>query len=150
MLIRNMRMWIFVREQWGESICAGAQAGREFLGKLLSLTATEPARPEPLFLDFTGIDHATASFLRESALALRTLLSARASMLYPVVTNANNKIEEELDIVLSLRGEAYITCRADLVDPPSQIKIIGKLEKKQHRILDFILNKGETDAGELQ
>jgi hypothetical protein len=60
---------------YGE-ILAGATNGRKILEKLLVQTDKEPMNPEPVFLDFAGINVATASFLREAIVAYRNTLKA--------------------------------------------------------------------------
>lgn len=45
-------------------------------GKLLVAVGAEPERPEPVFLNFAGVEVATASFLRESVLAFRVRCAA--------------------------------------------------------------------------
>ena len=67
------------------------------LRKLLEVTEVEPGQPEPAFLDFSGVDAATSSFLRESVLGYRDALRMRRSRLYPVISNADEGVEEELD-----------------------------------------------------
>lgn len=62
----------------GSDVLAGALNGRSALNELLNTSAAEPANPEPVFLDFTGIEVATASFLRESVLAFRDIVRGDA------------------------------------------------------------------------
>lgn len=58
-------------------VLAGAINGRRVQAKLLELTDKEPVVPEPVFLDFAGINVATASFLRETVLDYRDAIRRR-------------------------------------------------------------------------
>jgi hypothetical protein len=59
-------------------VLAGAINGRKAVARLLELTAREPDQPDTVFLDFEGVDVATASFLRESVLAFRDAVRPQA------------------------------------------------------------------------
>ena len=59
-------MRIGLRELEVSGVLAGARAGRRMLGRLLERVGNDPQEPELLFLDFDGVQVATASFLRES------------------------------------------------------------------------------------
>ncbi len=65
------------------SVLAGALNGRSALGRLLEMVAIEPAAPEPVYLDFAGIDAATASYLRESVSAFRAPSGAATRSIIP-------------------------------------------------------------------
>lgn len=143
-------MRVCVRETEGDDICAGAQAGRQLLVKLLTETTAEPVEPTPLFVDFAGIEIATASFLRESVLALQEFLRGRKSNFYPILANVNKEIVDELDVILPLRNEVFLICELQSDQTVSSVKLLGRLEERQRRIFSFIENRGETDAGELQ
>ena len=58
-------MEISMRTVGNGSVLAGAVNGKAALRRLLEMASAEPEKPEPLFLDFAGIDVATASYLRE-------------------------------------------------------------------------------------
>jgi len=83
-----MIMRIHMMELVGGAVLAGAVSGRKALAKLIELTDQEPLVPEPVFLDFAGVDVATASFLRETVLAYRDTVRRRRSNFYPVIANA--------------------------------------------------------------
>jgi hypothetical protein len=103
-------MKIVMRELGGSAVLAKALTGRNMLHKLLARTETEPAAPEPVFLDFADIDVATASFLRECVLGYRDAIRRRRSNLYAIVSNPNDAVEEELRDLLCERGEAMLLC----------------------------------------
>lgn len=143
-------MVISIREQCDGSVCAGSHAGREVLGKLLALTSSEPASPSPLFLDFGDIEVATVSFVRESALALRDFLRGRKSNYFPVLANANQQILDELEIILSLKNEAFLHCHLQSDERVTDISLLGHLDEKLKHVFRVIQERGEIDAGELQ
>lgn len=143
-------MHLLISEMMADEFCAGAQPGRELLSKLLAACGGSPAAAEPLFIDFKSIDIATASFLRESVLALRTLLRGRKSNYYPVVANANALVVDEFEILLAPEREALLACTLENDDSLSDVTLLGRLEDKQQRVFDMVGSRGETDAGELQ
>lgn len=139
-----------VAEMMGDDVCAGAGPGRHLLSKLMAACAGSPAAAEPVFLDFRSVDLATASFLRESVLGFRTLLRGQKTNYYPLVANANTLISEEIQILLDPGRDALLACDLGNDGCATNIHLLGRLEDKQQRVFDIILQKGETDAGELQ
>jgi hypothetical protein len=143
-------MRLDLKSMGGDSVLAGAINGKKLFPKLLSATMKEPDEPEPVFLDFSGIDVATASFLRESVLALRDVVRGRRSNFYPVIANANDKVQDELrELVAPPRSDVLIACKLDKAGSVKQVALIGDLEPAQRRTLELVRERGETDAGEL-
>ncbi len=130
-------------------VLAGAINGRKALARLLELTGREPDRPETMFLDFAGVDVATASFLRESVLAFRDTVRRRRSNLYPVVANANDPVAEELRILVAPHGNALMLCSLDENGKPHEPRLAGELDPKQQLTFDLVSERGVTDAAEL-
>jgi hypothetical protein len=143
-------MRLKIREMAGFDVCTGAIAGRELLAKMLAATASEPDAPTLVLVDFQGIIVATASFLRESIIAFRDLVRGRRSNFYPVVTNPNGAISEELADILQVKGDALIFCNSENGSAIQDTRVVGRLEPKQRKILDLIFNRGELDATQLQ
>ena len=83
-------MKISLYEMCELEVLAGAVNGKALLNRLLDATAMEAETPEPIFLDFSGIQVATASFLRESVLAFRDIVRGRRSHYYPVIANVDD------------------------------------------------------------
>lgn len=133
----------------GATVLSGALRGQDLLAQLLRATAAEPASPQPFFLDFTGIDVATASFLRESVLAFRDIVRGRRSVIYPVVANASDAVREELVELVKSRGGVLMTCRLADDGTVSEPRLIGQLDRKQQLTFDLVRQRGETDAMEL-
>lgn len=131
------------------SILAGAVNGRRVLTRLLERASTEPDEPEPLFLDFSGVEIATASFLRESVLNLRDVIRQRRSNLYPVMTNLDEAVRDEFKELVRSRGEVLMACTLASDGTVVDAGPIGSLEPKQKRTFELVHEHGETDAGEL-
>lgn len=142
-------MKIRLADVGGTNILAQAAGGRAMLRKLLALTDTEPDEPEPVFLDFDGVEVATSSFLRESVLGFREATRTRRSNLYPVVSNANPTVKEELTDMLRLRSEAMLSCNLSDEGSAREVELLGSLDPKHRQTLDLVLRLGETDAGTL-
>jgi hypothetical protein len=128
------------------TVLSGALRGQQLLAKLLSILANEPAGPEAVFLDFAGIEAATASYLRESILAFRDMARARRSNIYPVVANANEIVYEDLSEVVRARGGVLLTCVLNAKGQVSEPRVIGELDPKQQLTFNLVKELGSTDA----
>lgn len=142
-------MNINLRDVGGSAVLAGALNGKNALNKLLAATASEPDGPAPVFLDFHGVEVATASYLRESVLAFRDIIRGRRSQLYPVVANAGEYVRDELLELLRARGDVLMTCTLSKNGTVSQATPLGELDPKQRITFDLVHEHGETDAGAL-
>jgi hypothetical protein len=143
-------MQIDMKKVAGTAILAGALNGKRALGKLVAMTVQEHFEPEPVFLEFSKVDVATASFLRESVLALRNIVRGQRSNFYPVIANANANIRDELfELVGGQRSDVLIACALSESGKVSDVSLIGDLEPVQRRTFDLVRQVGETDAGEL-
>jgi hypothetical protein len=138
-----------MRDTGKGQVLAGALNGKETLGRLLQMVTVEPEMPEPLFLDFQGIEAATASYLRESIVALRKVIRGRDSHYYPVIANPNEAVSDELVELARARGDVFLTCALAGDGTVSQTTIVGDLEAKQLLTFDLVQQHGEIDAGEL-
>lgn len=134
----------------GSDVPAGALYGREILRLLLGCLKGEPAKPEVMYLDFAGIEVATASFLRECILEFKESVRRRWPNYYPVVANANEAITEELLILLTPQRDVLALCSLDEGGNPSCPRLLGNLEAKQRITFDLVQALGEADARELK
>jgi hypothetical protein len=130
-------------------VLAGAPHGRKVFGRMMEKTSQEPDLAEPAFLDFSGVEVATASFLRETVLAFRDAVRRRRSNFYPVVANASSVIVDELAVLTAADNDVVFTCLLDDNKEPHEPRIIGVLDPKQRITFDLVRKRGETDAGEL-
>lgn len=142
-------MKISLNEIGGSEILAGALNGKTALSRLMAETVTEPDAPEPVFLDFSGVEIATASFLRESVLAFRDIVRGRRSGFYPVIANANETVRDELMELLRPRGDVLMACTLGKGESVVQAAPLGELDPKQRVTFELLRKHGETDAGEL-
>jgi hypothetical protein len=133
----------------GSNVLAKTAFGRTVLRKLLEVTEVEPGQPEPAFLDFDGVDAATSSFLRESVLGYRDAIRMRRSRLYPVISNADEGVEEELDYLLRGRNEAMLACKLSNTNEVTGLHLVGELDPKHRQTFDMVMQRGGTDAGTL-
>jgi hypothetical protein len=130
-------------------VLAGALSGRKVWGKLTEHIGQEGDVPEPVFLDFSDVEVATASFLREAVLGFRDTVRQRRSNLYPVVANAGELVADELKILVEQHGDAIMLCSLDNKGVPRDPRLIGNLDPKQRITFDLVCERGETDAAEL-
>lgn len=142
-------MWFDMKTMGGGEVLAGAVNGRQTLGRLLAAVATEPSQPTPVFLDFSGVEVATASFLRESVLAFRDAVRGRRSRLYPVVANSNDAVRDDLIELVGPRGDVLMACVLGPAGSVTQAAPIGELDPKQQLTFDLVRKHGETDAAAL-
>jgi hypothetical protein len=143
-------MRVLIKDLVGFDVCAGAVGGRDLLGKLLVCTAREPAIPEPVLLDFEAINVATASYLRESVIAFRTIVRGRRSNFYPAVANANESVTEELNDILQVGGHAILSCTIMQNGGIADVAVLGKMDLKQRKIFDLIWERKDLNANQLQ
>lgn len=133
----------------GQSVLGGSAEGRRLMGRLL-LEVREPQEPEALFLDFAGVEVATASFLREGPLAFRQHLRATGAKLYPVVANAAEKVLDDLQLLLDDRNDAIFACTLTRQgNRVSGVRLLGRLDDKQATTLDLVTRLKEADTATL-
>lgn len=142
-------MHLHLKDLAQNDVLAGALNGRSLLVPLLEATMSEPAEPEPLLIDFSGIEVATASFLRESVLALNKIVRSRRSNYYLVVANPNEAVRDEFTELALSRREVLMTCEVNGHGVVVSKAPIGNLDPKQKITFDVVHQHGETDAGEL-
>lgn len=142
-------MILNVAELAGGRILSGAPSGRQLFAKLVEMLPAEPAEPQPLFLDFSDVEVATTSFLRESVLAFRKFVRGRKSNLYPAVANASSEVIDELLELVQPRGEVLMTCTVDDQEEILRCRHIGKLDPMQQLTFDLVNAHGETTATRL-
>lgn len=133
----------------GGTVLSGAPSGRNLYGQLVAALPAEPLSPELLFLDFKGVEVATASYLRESVVAFRHFVRNRKSNFYPVVANACDAIIEDLFEVASSRSDVIVACQTDAHGAVLRWQTIGKLEPMQQLTFDLVIRDGETTAPRL-
>lgn len=129
----------------GQAVLAGAGLGTAVFGTLVTSRPTQ-AQPTVQFLDFQGVDVATASFLREAILAYRDHCRAAFPAIYPVLANLAETVEEELANLLVQRSDAMACCHLSDSSHASRARVIGTLESKQAEALRLVIDAGAVDA----
>ena len=132
----------------GRPVFSGALAGRRLLSALIAATPSTDA-PTPLFLDFSGVEVATASFLRESVIAFRDYARQSLPNIYPAVANLNAAVAEELDFFVRSRGDVVWSCELDLQGTVIAARLIGQLDPAQRVTFNAVLESGAISAPEL-
>lgn len=130
-------------------VLAGATTGQRVLLSLLDECKSAPSKPSVLIIDFSGIELATASFLRESAFALKDHMRSRASNWYPIFANVLPDIEEEFEILTQARSDALILCNCSHAGVVTHRRLFGDLDPKHTRTFELVAREGEVDAGSL-
>ena len=130
-------------------VLAGSTDGQLAFVDLLQKTKV-PAKPEVCFLDFSGIDVATTSFLRESVVAYRNHTRSTWPSIYPICANLASRVREEFESFLTARGDAFVICSIDAEESIGSVELIGKVEGKQGVALRGVLELGEVDAPSLR
>jgi hypothetical protein len=129
-------------------VLAGALNGRKALAKLVEQTSEEPEEPEEVFLDFSGVQVATASFLRETVFAFRDTIRRRRSHFYPVIANAESVVEDELKVLVKSNNSVLMLCSLDQNGKVDKPRMVGNLDPKQQLTFNLV-QKGVTDAARL-
>jgi hypothetical protein len=128
----------------GSTVLAGATAGAQSLAKLISLVRAKAS--EVVYLDFSGADAATGSFLRECIVGFRNYCRRVQPDIYPVIANAAPVIEEEFRDLLLLTSDAFVACRVSKSGRVSGGKVLGHLDQRQIETLQAVLSMGDTTA----
>lgn len=129
-------------------VLSGAVAGRQVLSALIAATPSAEA-PTPLFLDFSGVEVATASFLRESVVAFRDYARQSLRNVYPAVANLNTAVAEELDFFVRARRDVLWSCSLDSQGKVTAPRLIGDLDPAQRATFNAVLESGAISAAEL-
>ena len=130
----------------GQDAVAGSEEGAEALAKLIrQVSAIVDAGI--VYLDFWGIEIATASWLRQAVVGFRDYCRGSRPNLYPAIANVNDKIVEELKVLL--RSDAVIVCDLAKDGTPRNARVIGRLEQKQEETLAAVLEVRQVDAASM-
>ena len=132
----------------GQTVLSGATSGRKLLSALIAATPSSEA-PTPAFLDFTQIEVATASFLREAVIGFRDYARQSLRNVYPVVANLQPAVAEELDFFVRARGDVLWSCELDADDTVISARLIGELDTAQRSTFDVARELGTITAPEL-
>jgi hypothetical protein len=143
---RTMGLRFLVRPLAGDETLGGSENGARLLANMIPRIAASKQSSGPVFLDFDGIRIATASFLRECVLGLRSYCQHNRPGLHVVVANAHPVVVEELHFLLTRLRDALPSCRLDARGAVSEARILGVLDEKQAVTLQAIVELGGADA----
>jgi len=136
-----------IRRLANTEVAAGAQAGRRVFVALVS-AVSQPSEPQPVFLDFKGIEAATGSFLRECVFAFRDHCRHAMENAYPVVANATAVVVEELAFYAKSQADAVWHCELSEHGRVGSPNLIGRdnLEAGQQQALKWVDELPEATA----
>lgn len=132
----------------GQTVLSGAISGRTLLSALIAATPSV-AVPTPAFLDFTDIQVATASFLREAVIGFRDFARQSLGNIYPVVANLAPSIAEELEFFVRSRGDVLWNCELGTGENVINARLIGELDPAQRSTFEAAIELGAITAPEL-
>jgi hypothetical protein len=107
------------------------------------------AAPTPTFLDFTEIEVAPTSFLREAVIGFRDYARQSLRNVYPAVANLAPAVAEELEFFVRARGDVLWTCELGSGDTVISARLIGELDPAQRSTFEAALELGAITAPEL-
>lgn len=132
----------------GQPVLAGAISGRRLLSALIAATPSADV-PTFAFLDFSEVQVATASFLRESVIGFRDYARQSLPNIYPVVANLPAAVTEELDFFVRARGDVLLSCSLASDGNVTGARLIGDLDPVQRATFDAVREFGAISAPEL-
>jgi hypothetical protein len=132
----------------GQTVLSGAIPGRRLLSALIGATPSA-STPTLVFLDFGGVEVATASFLRESVIAFRDYARQALPNIYPIVANLPPAIVEELDFFVRARKDVLVGCDLDMTGNVVAARLVGDLDPAQRATFDAVREVGAISAPEL-
>lgn len=132
-----------IQESRGGSILAGAREGRAAQERLLVQALADFL--EVIELDFSGVEAATASYLREAVFGLRAALERHGVRTPLIILNANQVVEEDLALVARSLGTSIVS--GSIV--AQRGRVLGVLDEAQRETLSALARLGEASASEL-
>jgi hypothetical protein len=132
----------------GRTVLSGSIPGRKLLTALIAVTSS-PDAPAPAFLDFDGIEVATASFLREAVIGFRDYARLSLQNVYPVAANLSPAVREELEFFVRARGDVFWCCDLDANGAVTAAGVIGELDPAQRATFDAAREFRAVTAPEL-
>lgn len=137
---------ISVIELAEQRVLAGAGTGKALLSKLAAIPLSASG---VVYLDFEGIEIATASFLRDGVVAYRDFVRSAYPSRYAVIANPSDQILEELEFFLSQRRDAMWVCILNSEGRATKARIAGDLDEIQRSTLKSVFELGIASAPEL-
>lgn len=142
-------MQIEIRKLVGSEFLSGSTLGRKVQLRILEQIERNPKQPKLLYLDFIGVEAASASFLRVTVFKTKQQIRGEWPNYYPVVANVDGGIVEELLLLAEYRNEVLMTCSLNEAGSPANLQLLGELEPKQRITFNLVQELGETHVREL-
>lgn len=137
-----------------ETNLAGASLGEELLARVVSQLERADAPKMPLVVfDFTGIESATASFLKALVFGLLPTGDSNDKWneveAFPVLLGMQHLVREELVDYLELAGRTAVEALSLHGEELLTARLLGRLDDALRRTLAALLHKGAATATEL-
>tara|TARA_B000000460_G_scaffold223805_1_gene177090 strand:- start:5977 stop:6552 length:576 start_codon:yes stop_codon:yes gene_type:complete len=139
----NNILVVWMMEECHSGILAGSLKGQTTRVKLCERVKS-CGKGTVLYLNFSGVEVSTGSFLREAVFELRDELRKPRYDGYLIVANATEFVFEDIELLVEKRRDVLVLC--DLLETPSNYRILGELEAKQQATFDLLCEVGEGDA----
>ena len=124
----------------------GRPLGKKHFARLCELLS-ETATGEVIFLDFSGVEVVTGSWINEAIVPLLNWSVDDRTNLYPVLTNVSRDWLDDLQLVADLTHTCFLTAVGKL---PKRGVLVGNLDSAQHETLDAVLAENEVTGAELE
>ena len=146
MIHMNETHFISVLELGGSPVLGGASTGTSVQRKVV--TELFGRRLQVCCLDFSGVECATASFLREAVFGTREALRRNGSSTQVIIANGNQQVQEELLLLAQAQGAPLLHATGS-VEKFTHAVVLGELDEAQGETLQLVLKLGEATASDL-
>src|SRR5436309_2864550 len=126
--IVKMASHIRVAEQLGTRVLQGRPLGRKHYPRLCELLADAPAG-EVVFLDFTGVEIVTGSWINEALVPLLRWAGDERNDIFPVFLNFDAAWQDELQMVAEWTHNCFLVARGKTT--PKSASLVGSLDVGQ-------------------
>lgn len=133
----------------GEEVLYGEGRGRKLCRGFIGATPAEVSGTR-IALDFKGIEHVSASFVREAVLGYAAYLRALEPTAFPFVANMNSESEHELELVLRARGECFVVSRLASSNQITDVRVLCLADGKHLETLETLQDGSEVSVSEVR
>lgn len=101
-------------------------------------------------LDFEHVEHASASFLRESVLGYAAYLRNLNKDVFPFVSHMNEETKIEFSLILRDVGTCFVSGELSASNALTNIEILGLTDGQHSKTLAALRGVGEASVAELR
>lgn len=130
------------------NVLTGAVNGKSAFAELVC-NIRPVKEPQILYMEFSRVEIATASFLRESIFEFKKYVRSSSPDIYPVVANANEIVVEEILLIAEARNAVMVACVLNSAGDVEGYDLIGTLDPKQKLTLNLVEASTGIDARQL-